>query len=56
MGQDWSHFSSEVSTETPAKAREKVLSDYGSRHHLIRRLIKIEEVEEVKEKDEGHGR
>ncbi|HKZ59190.1 MAG TPA: 50S ribosomal protein L18Ae [Candidatus Thermoplasmatota archaeon] len=56
MGHDWAHFSSEVQSDTPAKARERVYSEYGSRHHVGRRLIEIEKVEEVKEKDAGHGR
>jgi large subunit ribosomal protein LX len=52
MGARWSHFASEVASDSPAKAREKILSDYGSRHHLLRRYINIEKVEEVKA-DEG---
>lgn len=55
MGQDWSRFTSEVASDTPAKARERILSEYGSRHHLVRRLIKIEKVEEVKDKEKGAG-
>lgn len=54
MGQDWSHFSSEVETDTPAKARERIYSNYGSKHHVLRRYIQIEKVEEVKEKAESH--
>ncbi len=56
MGHDWAHFSSDVQSDTPAKARERVYSDYGSRHHVKRRLINIEKVEEVKEKVAEHGR
>jgi large subunit ribosomal protein LX len=58
MGHDWSHFTSEVASDTPAKARERIYSEYGSRHHVGRRLIKIEKVEEVKDKDKdaGHAR
>lgn len=56
MGADWSHFSSQVASETPAKAREKIFSDYGSRHHVLRRYIKIEKVEEVKETEAAQGR
>ena len=56
MGHDWSHFTSEVAEDTPAKARERVYSEYGSRHHVGRRLIQIEKVEEVKEKEAGRGR
>ena len=54
MGQDWAHFSSDVASDTPAKARERVYSEYGSRHHVIRRYINIEKVEEVKEKEATH--
>lgn len=55
MGHNWAHFSSEVASDTPSKARERVYSEYGSRHHIGRRLIKIEKVEEVKEKGAGRG-
>ena len=48
MGDRTAHFASEVEVDTPAKAREKTLSDYGSRHHINRRQITIEKVEEVK--------
>jgi large subunit ribosomal protein LX len=50
MGHDWAKFSSDVVSETPAKARERIYSEYGSRHHVGRRLIKIEKVEEVRER------
>jgi len=56
MGHDWATFASEVASDTPAKARERVYSEYGSRHHVGRRLITIDKVEEVKEKEAGHGR
>ena len=56
MGPSWAHFASEVASDTPAKARERIYSDYGSRHHVGRRLIKIEKVEEVKEEAAGKGR
>jgi large subunit ribosomal protein LX len=54
MGEDWAHFSSNVESDTPARARERVYSEYGSRHHVIRRYINIEKVEEVKEKEATH--
>ena len=54
MGQDWAHFASNVQGDTPAKARERVYSEYGSKHHVLRRYINIEKVEEVKERAETH--
>ena len=54
MGQDWAHFANEVETDTPAKARERIYSNFGSKHHVLRRYIQIEKVEEVKEKEAAH--
>ena len=54
MGDDWAHFASDVETDTPAKARERIYSNYGSKHHVLRRYIQIEKVEEVKEKEPTH--
>ena len=54
MGHDWAHFATDVETDTPAKARERVYSTYGSKHHVLRRYIEIEKVEEVKEKEPTH--
>jgi len=56
MGDRWSHFATDVTTDSADKAREKILSDYGSRHHLSRRYIKVEKVEEVKAEAPGHAR
>lgn len=56
MGDRWSHFATDVTTDSPDKAREKILSDYGSRHHLARRYIRVEKVEEVKAEAPGHSR
>ncbi len=55
MGHNWAHFSSQVASDTPAKARERIYSEYGSRHHIGRRLIKIEKVDEVKETEASRG-
>jgi large subunit ribosomal protein LX len=54
MGGNWAPFASEVETDTPAKARERIYSDYGSKHHVRRRYINILKVEEVKEKEASH--
>lgn len=54
MGSDWAHFANEVDSDTPAKARERIYSEFGSKHHVIRRYITIEKVEEVKEKEATH--
>jgi len=54
MGDDWAHFANDVEVETPAKARERIFSNFGSRLHVLRRYINIEKVEEVKEKEATH--
>ena len=40
-------FKLEVAAEDEGRAREKVLSMLGSRHHLTRREITIEEILEI---------
>jgi large subunit ribosomal protein LX len=54
MGGDWRHFANDVEVDTPAKARERIYSNFGSRHHVRRRYIQIEKVEEVKEMAPEH--
>ena len=54
MGDDWAHFASDVESDTPAKARERIYSNYGSKHHVLRRYIQIEKVEEVKQTEPTH--
>ena len=56
MGDRWAHFESDVPADSSERAREKVLSEYGSRHHVSRRYVKIEKVEEQKAEAPGHGR
>ncbi len=54
MGSRRAHFETDFAVDSPEKARERAYSDYGSRHHVRRRDITIEKVEEVKAKDAGH--
>ena len=56
MGDRWAHFESDVPADSSERAREKILSEYGSRHHVSRRYVKIEKVEEQKAEAPGHGR
>lgn len=44
MSRDWTKFAKEVAADSPEAAAERVLSDFGSKHRLPRRLIKIKEV------------
>jgi large subunit ribosomal protein LX len=46
-GVQWEKFSKEVESNNLKNAREKVLSDIGSRHRVERRLVKIESVKEA---------
>ncbi|HEX9710401.1 MAG TPA: 50S ribosomal protein L18Ae [Candidatus Thermoplasmatota archaeon] len=48
MGARTAHFVTDFEVATAERAREKALSDFGSRHHVNRRQITIEKVEEVK--------
>ncbi len=51
MGDRQAHFSTNFEVASADRAREKAYSDFGSRHHVKRRQITIEKVEEVKEQD-----
>ncbi len=53
MGDRQARFSSDLAVSSVEKAREKVYSDFGSRHHVKRREITIDTVEEVEEKAAG---
>ncbi|HUL61905.1 MAG TPA: 50S ribosomal protein L18Ae [Methanocella sp.] len=46
-GVQWERFTKEVEANGPKNAEEKVLSDFGSRHRVPRRLITIESVKEA---------
>jgi ribosomal protein L20A (L18A) len=49
MGSRQGHFATEYGVDSAEKAKERALSDFGSRHHVNRRQITIEKVEEVKD-------
>jgi large subunit ribosomal protein LX len=51
MGDRQAHFSTNFEVASAERAREKAYSDFGSRHHVKRRQIKIDKIEEVKEHD-----
>lgn len=53
MGDRRAHFSTDFEVESAERAREKAYSDFGSRHHVSRRQIEIEKVEERKGEDGG---
>jgi large subunit ribosomal protein LX len=43
----WQKFSKEITADDEAKAREKILCDFGSRHRMKRRSIEIKSIQEV---------
>lgn len=47
MGRDWQAFSKELAADDESRARERLLSDLGSRHGVARKYIEISAVEEV---------
>ena len=56
MGSKKAHFEKDFTVESPQKARERAYSEFGSRHHVKRREIWIEKVEEVKATEATRGR
>jgi ribosomal protein L20A (L18A) len=56
MGSKKAHFAKDFAVESPQKAREHAYSEFGSRHHVKRREIWIEKVEEVKATEATRGR
>jgi large subunit ribosomal protein LX len=53
-GAQQARFATQFEVDSPERARERAYSDFGSRHHVNRRQITIDKVEEVKA--EGAGR
>ena len=47
MKDRWQDFTKEVAAEDPAKAKQNVLSDLGSKHRVPRKFVKIEKIEEI---------
>ena len=47
MKDKWQDFEKEVAAEDAAKAKEKVLSDLGSKHRVPRKFVTVESVEEL---------
>ena len=47
MKNRWQNFVKEVAAEDAAQAKQKVLSDLGSKHRVSRRMIKVEKLEEI---------
>lgn len=47
MGRAWQDFSKELAAEDEARAREKLLSDLGSKHGIARKYIEIAQVAQV---------
>ncbi len=47
MGHAWQGFSKELAADDEARAREKLLSDLGSKHGVARKYIEIAKVAEV---------
>lgn len=51
MGENWSNFTKEVVGRDEEDAVDRLLSDFGSRHRVKRRNIKISSVEELREEE-----
>ncbi len=47
MGNRWQVFSKEVAAKNPAEALDVLLSDLGSKHRVLRKFVKVENVEEI---------
>ena len=47
MARDWTKFAKEVAADSPEGAIEHVMSDFGSKHRLPRRLIKVKDVTDL---------
>ena len=44
MTREWTKFTKEVAADSPENAIERVVSDFGSKHRLPRRLILVKDV------------
>ena len=51
MGKIWQPFSKEVMGNDEEEAKERLLSILGSKHGVKRRMIKIEEIKELKKEE-----
>jgi large subunit ribosomal protein LX len=47
MTRDWTKFAKEVAADSPENAVERVLSDFGSKHGLPRRSIRVKDVTDL---------
>lgn len=47
MGRTWSRFSIEIADDSAEDARERVVSNLGSRHRISRDLVEVTEVEAI---------
>lgn len=45
----WQPFTKEIAAESKEDAREQILSIMGSRHRVKRKMIKIEDITELKD-------
>jgi large subunit ribosomal protein LX len=46
-GHSWEKFTKNIESQNEKNAREKTLSTFGSKHRIVRALIKIESVTEA---------
>lgn len=46
-GHSWEKFTKNIESQNEKNAREKTLSTFGSKHRIVRSLIKIESVTEA---------
>jgi len=48
MGRNWQPFTKEVVSDDEKQARERLLSDFGSRHGVKRQQVEIKNITELK--------
>lgn len=52
-GYIWEKFDVIISSQNEKNAMEKLYSTFGSKHHLERRLIKINSVSKIRDENNG---
>lgn len=51
MGDSFKPFTRELKAISEDDIKEKIYSEFGSKHHIVRNQIKIQKIEEISEED-----
>jgi large subunit ribosomal protein LX len=51
MGDSLKPFTRELRATSEAEIREKIYSEFGSKHHITRNQIKIQDIQEISAED-----